>query len=67
MTFRYKYVEIKATMVSGEVHIIKDRFSLNFDCNDIINYLTRDKFLYTFEGIYINSSLIEGFTYKVLN
>lgn len=64
MDFRYRYVEIKITMVSGEVHIIKDRFGHNVDSNTIINYLTRDRFLYTNEGVWINSSLIEEFTYK---
>ena len=67
MTFRYKYVEIKVVMVSGEVHIIKQRFALDSDVEEIINFLTRDKYIYTYDGTWINSNLIEEFNYTILN
>lgn len=67
MDFRYKYIEIKVVMVSGEVHIIKQRFALDSGVEEIINFLTRDKYIYTYEGAWINSSLIEEFDYTVLN
>lgn len=67
MDFRYKYVEIKVVMVSGEVHIIRQRFSLDSGVVEIINFLTRNKYICTYEGAWINSSLIEEFDYTVLN
>lgn len=60
----FKYIEIKAKMISGENYIIKERFPLNSNSEEEVLSLMNKKFLYTKDGEWISTNLIENFTYE---
>lgn len=60
----FKYIEIRVKMVNGEIYIIKERFPLNSNTEEVISLMNK-KFLYTKCGEWVNTNFIEKFTYKV--
>lgn len=60
----FKYIEIEAVLASGEIRMIKERFNYDSNSEQEVLKLLNNKFVYSENGDWINTNLIERFSYK---